>query len=208
MNIALLGLWSALLGCTQEAPVSEQPMVVLVSIDTLRADHLSSYGYERTTSPFLDTLAESGTRFEYARSASPWTLPAHATMLTGSCHQRTTLWMIQCPCLTVLRFWLRNFKRKAGVQVVWYRQCMCLVYLVSIGALTSSKILIFSLKRRTLSGTVDAENIIDTALSWFGKQSADKPLFFYSYISTMYITLMKPQRLLIRLLIEHHKRAI
>ena len=83
MNIAWLGFVSGLLGCTQEAPVSEQPMVVLVSIDTLRADHLSSYGYERKTSPFLDTLAESGTRFEYARSASPWTLPAHATMLTG-----------------------------------------------------------------------------------------------------------------------------
>ena len=71
MNIAWLGFVSGLLGCTQEAPVSEQPMVVLVSIDTLRADHLSSYGYERKTSPFLDTLAESGTRFEYARSASP-----------------------------------------------------------------------------------------------------------------------------------------
>ena len=79
-----LGLWSVLTGCNkQDAPKSEQPMVVLVSIDTLRADHLSAYGYERKTSPFIDELAAKGTRFEYARSASPWTLPAHATMLTG-----------------------------------------------------------------------------------------------------------------------------
>ena len=81
----MLGLISimGMLGCTIEAPVSDQPMVILVSIDTLRADHLSAYGYERNTSPFIDSLSDVGARFEYARSASPWTLPAHATMLTG-----------------------------------------------------------------------------------------------------------------------------
>ena len=92
----------------QRAPVVERPVVVLVGIDTLRADHLSSYGYERKTSPFLDTLAESGdTRFEYARSASPWTLPTHATMLTGqlpATHHIIDDWY---RCLTVRLFWLR-----------------------------------------------------------------------------------------------------
>jgi arylsulfatase A-like enzyme len=57
--------------------------VVLVSIDTLRADHLGAYGYERPTSPGLDALALEGTLFEDAMSASPWTLPSHATLLTG-----------------------------------------------------------------------------------------------------------------------------
>ena len=60
-----------------------KPDVILVSIDTLRASQLSSYGYDRLTSPFLDGLAGSGTRFEHTRSNSPWTLPAHLTMLTG-----------------------------------------------------------------------------------------------------------------------------
>lgn len=60
-----------------------RPDIVLVSIDSLRADHLGAYGHERPTSPFLDELAAGGLRFADARTASPWTLPSHMTMLTG-----------------------------------------------------------------------------------------------------------------------------
>jgi len=75
------------------ASCSEPPRptgVVVVLIDTLRADHLSSYGYPRPTSPVLDALAEEGTRFENAIAPSPWTLPSTATLMTGlypSVHQ-------------------------------------------------------------------------------------------------------------------------
>ena len=62
---------------------SAQPDVILISVDTLRADHLSAYGHSRPTSPFFDRLVTEGTRYSFARSASPWTLPAHTTMLTG-----------------------------------------------------------------------------------------------------------------------------
>ncbi len=58
-------------------------LIVLISIDTLRADHLSLYGHHRFTSPMLDLFALEGTVFEDANSASPWTLPAHASILTG-----------------------------------------------------------------------------------------------------------------------------
>ncbi len=62
----------------------ERPrLVVLVSIDTLRADHLGLYGYERPTSPVLDALALESTVFDQAMSTSPWTLPAHGSLLTG-----------------------------------------------------------------------------------------------------------------------------
>ncbi|MCZ6833063.1 MAG: sulfatase [Acidobacteria bacterium] len=57
--------------------------VVLISIDTLRADHLSAYGYEKPTSPFMDEVAAAGVLFENAISSAPWTLPAHASILTG-----------------------------------------------------------------------------------------------------------------------------
>ncbi|MDP6933725.1 MAG: sulfatase-like hydrolase/transferase, partial [Myxococcota bacterium] len=57
--------------------------LVLVSLDTLRADHLSTYGYARHTSPHIDALADQGIRFDDARSSSHWTAPSHATMLTG-----------------------------------------------------------------------------------------------------------------------------
>ena len=60
------------------------PSVVLVSIDTLRADRLNAYGYrDRTVSPHLDGLARDGILFESHVSASPWTTPAHLSLLTS-----------------------------------------------------------------------------------------------------------------------------
>jgi arylsulfatase A-like enzyme len=61
----------------------ETPNVVVIVVDTLRADHLTSYGYERDTTPFIDNLAAEGVRFENAISPSSWTQPSHASMLTG-----------------------------------------------------------------------------------------------------------------------------
>jgi len=69
-------------GCSPPPP--EHPRsLILVSIDTLRAEMLGAYGYERPTSPTLDALANRGVLFETAVSTSPWTLPAHASLLTG-----------------------------------------------------------------------------------------------------------------------------
>jgi sulfatase-like protein len=59
------------------------PDVILVSIDTLRADHLGCYGYTRNTSPALDRLAREGARFETVISSTSWTLPAHAALFTS-----------------------------------------------------------------------------------------------------------------------------
>jgi len=57
--------------------------LLLISIDTLRPDMLGCYGYDRPTSPTLDRLASEGVLFEFAVASSPWTLPSHASMLTG-----------------------------------------------------------------------------------------------------------------------------
>ena len=57
--------------------------VVLVSCDTLRADHLSCYGYPRNTSPNLDAFADEAVLFEQAWVQDAWTLPSHICMLTG-----------------------------------------------------------------------------------------------------------------------------
>jgi len=57
--------------------------VIILSIDTLRPDHLGSYGYERPVSPNLDSLAADGVRFANAYSTSPWTLPSHHSLVTG-----------------------------------------------------------------------------------------------------------------------------
>ena len=61
----------------------DSPNVLVVVVDTLRADHLSSYGYDRETSKYFDELSQQGVLFENAYSTSSWTLPAHASILTG-----------------------------------------------------------------------------------------------------------------------------
>ena len=73
----------------REVPAPKDPLscpecnVILISIDTLRADHLGTYGYERKTSPRIDGFARNALVFENAISQSSWTTPAHASMFTG-----------------------------------------------------------------------------------------------------------------------------
>src|SRR5881394_1455497 len=59
------------------------PDIYLVTIDTLRADHVHCYGYERVQTPALDSLAKDGFRFQEAFTPSPITNTSHATILTG-----------------------------------------------------------------------------------------------------------------------------
>jgi arylsulfatase A-like enzyme len=64
-------------------PKPGAPNVLLLVLDTVRADHLSLYGYERETTPNLTRVAKEGIVFRQARATAPWTLPSHASMLTG-----------------------------------------------------------------------------------------------------------------------------
>lgn len=57
--------------------------MILISIDTLRADHLGCYGYKAARTPNIDRLAAEGTLFENAATATPLTLPAHSSIMTG-----------------------------------------------------------------------------------------------------------------------------
>lgn len=88
--IAALTLWAvSMVAAGRSAtysgsPRAGSPNVLLVILDTVRADHLSSFGYSRPTSPVLDRLAAHGVVFEAAISPSSWTLPAHASLLTGT----------------------------------------------------------------------------------------------------------------------------
>ncbi len=59
------------------------PPIILITVDTLRADHLSVYGYARDTSPHLADFARRSTLYSKARSPAAWTLPAHASLFTG-----------------------------------------------------------------------------------------------------------------------------
>jgi arylsulfatase A-like enzyme len=64
-------------------PDGPPPNVLLIVLDTTRRDRLSTYGYERETTPVLDRFAAEGVVYENAVSAGSWTLPAHASLFTG-----------------------------------------------------------------------------------------------------------------------------
>lgn len=77
--LCLVALSAIITGCG----ATPRPNVILISVDTLRADHLGCYGYSRSTSPFLDSLAEHGTLFETAVVQVPGTLPSHMSIFTA-----------------------------------------------------------------------------------------------------------------------------
>lgn len=77
-------LAAVLAACTAEEPAWQPPDVVLISIDTLRADHLPTYGHERDTAPRIAALARQAVVFDRAYAHAPHTLPSHASLLTGT----------------------------------------------------------------------------------------------------------------------------
>jgi choline-sulfatase len=86
ISVSLLVFCAA--ACSR-APSSARPLsfpgapIILISIDTLRADHLPAYGYRQGATPALDQLARSGIVFDDVYSHCPLTLPSHASLLTG-----------------------------------------------------------------------------------------------------------------------------
>ncbi len=82
VRCALLLLAILLLGPTPESRAAP-PGVLLITVDTLRADHLECYGYGRHTSPRIDAFARMSTRVVRAYATAPWTAPTHASIFTG-----------------------------------------------------------------------------------------------------------------------------
>jgi arylsulfatase A-like enzyme len=80
---ACLVFASLFCGCMEEAEPQPPEHLILVTLDTLRRDHLGTYGYEGAISPHLDRLAERGVRFDDAFTQAVTTPPSHASILTG-----------------------------------------------------------------------------------------------------------------------------
>jgi choline-sulfatase len=79
--LVLLGT-ALLLSCSRSRPAIRN--VLLISIDTLRADHVGAYGFPRPTTPNIDAVAREGVLFKNVHTPVPMTLPAHVSMLTGT----------------------------------------------------------------------------------------------------------------------------
>ncbi len=194
-------MWIAMMlgctpGCGSDRPLptgaSASPDVILVSIDTLRADHLSSYGYERQTSPFLDSLAADGVRFAHARSASPWTLPAHTTMLTG---QLPATHRVVDDSLSISDTvpWLPELMASAGYATAGF-----------VSTLYVSRMFGFQrgfdhfddfgieTEKENLRGENVASDVIDRALSWWSEQPDGEPVFLFLHFYDVHYTYDPP----------------
>ena len=75
-----IGALAGAIGCT---PKRAPGPIVLISIDTLRSDHLPIYGYRGVETPAIDGLRRDGILFERVYSAAPLTAPSHASVLSG-----------------------------------------------------------------------------------------------------------------------------
>ena len=106
--LALLLLGVAAVGCTKPLP---RPNIVILDLDTLRADHLGSYGYSRDTTPHIDALASRGSLFKHNYAQAGWTGPSQTSILTSmyvSVHQVKRQGQVLDPQVPLLAEVLQN----------------------------------------------------------------------------------------------------
>ncbi|MBC8293723.1 MAG: sulfatase [Proteobacteria bacterium] len=113
-----LPVWSNPTVYTMVGRAADEPNIILLSIDTLRADHLGAYDYERDTSPFIDkTFGDRGTVFEHLVAAATTTTPSHMSIFTSlypSSHGLTTGLEPLDPSLTTVSELLREAGFETG----------------------------------------------------------------------------------------------
>lgn len=147
----------------------ERPPIILISLDTLRADRLGCYGYTRPTSPNLDAFAAESVRFANVVSESCWTLPSHMTLFTGlypTTHGVKTPRDVLSPKIPLLT----EILKKAG-----YRTCA-----VTAGVYVAAH---YGFGRGFDEYTALPSDgfaaILDRALKHIDKQKPDEPFFLF-----------------------------
>ncbi|MEQ1501159.1 MAG: sulfatase-like hydrolase/transferase [Myxococcota bacterium] len=160
----------------------QRPDVIVLSIDTLRADHLGTYGYARPTSPNLDALGQEGTVFEDAWSPTSWTLPSHTTMLSSwlPIHHGTIEDHLKISSDVPL---LQESFRSAGYGTVGVVSTLFVSSRFGFdrGFDHFEDFGIRSKRENNLS-TVTADQVFHHALDWSQKQPDGKPLFLFLHV--------------------------
>jgi Sulfatase len=161
-------VWAGSMKPTPPAP--DLPDIIFISIDTLRADHMSCYGYERLTTPNLDRLAEESILVKRHISHSPWTLPAHMSMFSGmipSRHGVSDPVSSLRPSVTLVTEVLKNKGYRTGG------------FATNI-LLGSNYGFAAGFDNYQVNAYWNAEQITNTALRWFGGGS--EPTFLFVHL--------------------------
>jgi arylsulfatase len=167
----------ALASCGAPEP-SRPRTVVVVVVDTLRADHLSAYGYERDTSPHLAELAGDGLLFTNCQAQSSWTKPATASLLTGrlpSAHgAEHAISVLEERHVTLAEHLAAAGFRTGGISANGF---------VVGGGMGFDQGFEHFAERITTEdpGYVRAGVLVDEALAWIDAQG-DEPLFLYLHV--------------------------
>lgn len=163
----------------------------MISIDSLRPDHLSSYGYTRPTSPNLDRLAAAGQRYTEARAASPWTLPSHMTMMTGlwpTEHQVIEDDLSVAPDVPMLAEAIRSAGYATGGFVSTIYVSGSYGFSRGFDAWDDFGIT----ERDNLDHPVRAEQLVDRALAWVRSVPEGKPVFLFLHLYDVHYPYLPP----------------
>lgn len=149
------------------------PNVIFILIDALRADHLSSYGYPRETSPYIDSIAREGVLFSNAISSAPWTTPSVMSIFTsvypsvhGVVRVALELGVLSDDFTTLAERLLKNDYETAGI--------------ISNPWLDKNWKLNQGFKTYEMVDWNDARKVTSKALSWLDKRPANP--FFLSWL--------------------------
>jgi len=145
-----------------------RPNVVLIVIDTLRADHLHGYGYGRETSPNLDRLMAAGARFDAAIAISSWSAPSHTTIVTGVPTHRHRVFDFPDRIADGVEPLASLFKQRGYATALFSTH---LSLHTSVGRLTEGID-----ESLILANEKDAE-VLEAARSW--SKAQDRPFFLY-----------------------------
>jgi len=169
-------LAAALVGCGAEPAPARN--VVLLVLDTVRADHLSCYGYGRPTTPSLDAFAARSDRYAVARSTAPWTLPSHASLFTGKAPQLhgadarrlASGEVLDAMSLRAEELTLAEALRESGWSTAAF---------VANAGYVNPRMGLDQGFEEFMNQRLDARSMSERALSWIDKQAPDKPWFVF-----------------------------
>ena len=155
--------------------------LIVICIDTLRADHLSCYGYNRKISPNIDKLARSGIKFNQAYSQAPWTLPSISSILTSlypSVHGAYGVYRKLSPnVITLAEILKENGFSTSGV--------VSHIFLDPKYGLNQGFDDYYAVSKRSKE-TVTSDKVTELALKWLSKNHKNRFFLFLHYFDPHY----------------------
>jgi arylsulfatase A-like enzyme/Flp pilus assembly protein TadD len=171
-------VWSA------AAQPAQRPNILLITLDTVRADRLGAYGYKGAATPHLDRLAAEGIRFEDATSASPLTAPAHAAMLTGQYPGRFSIRNNATTAVPDPAVTLAEALKERGYRTGAFIGAFVVDRAYGFGQGFDRFDADFRSFRTEIKGQVQrrASEVIDPALAWIKEHPSDAPFFAWVHL--------------------------